>query len=52
MARFQSFLNRSAVQVMLLTAGVVCVLLGVWRGEVKTVLMKAIYICLECIGIG
>ena len=25
---------------------------GIWRGEVTTVLTKAVRICLECIGIG
>lgn len=29
-----------------------CIAIGVARGEVDTVLRKAIMICLECIGIG
>jgi hypothetical protein len=33
-------------------AGVAFIVLGVSRGEAATVLMKAIRICLECIGIG
>nr|WP_200814969.1 CD1871A family CXXC motif-containing protein [Scatolibacter rhodanostii] len=37
---------------MLILLGVVFIFIGASRGEVKTVLMKAIYICLECIGIG
>ncbi|MGI5898521.1 MAG: CD1871A family CXXC motif-containing protein [Christensenellales bacterium] len=40
------------VQAALIALGAVFVIIGVWRGEVATVLMKAIYICLECIGIG
>lgn len=33
-------------------AGVVLMGFGIARGEVATVLKKAILICLECIGIG
>ncbi|MCE5235267.1 MAG: thioredoxin [Eubacteriales bacterium] len=32
--------------------GAVFLLIGISRGEVAVVLKKAIYICLECIGIG
>jgi len=39
-------------QVLLLAAGILAILVGIYREEVRTVLMKAIYICLECIGIG
>ncbi|MCI8471574.1 MAG: thioredoxin [Clostridiales bacterium] len=39
-------------QILLLTAGGLAILAGIYREEVRTVLMKAIYICLECIGIG
>ena len=39
-------------QVLLMTAGVLAVIAGIYRDEVRTVLTKAIYICLECIGIG
>ena len=39
-------------QILLLMVGVFAVLIGIYRDEVRTVLMKAIYICLECIGIG
>jgi hypothetical protein len=37
---------------VLCAAGVAFIAIGMWRGEVATVLMKAIRICLECIGIG
>ncbi len=39
-------------QVLLFMAGVLAFAVGIYRDEVRTVLMKAIYICLECIGIG
>jgi hypothetical protein len=32
--------------------GIAFIVIGVSRGEAATVLMKAIRICLECIGIG
>lgn len=36
----------------ILAISICCILIGYIRGEVKTVLKKAINICLECIGIG
>ncbi len=39
-------------QCLLLSAGVVMIYYGAWRGEADTVLSKAIKICLECVGIG
>ena len=32
--------------------GIVFMAIGIIRGEMATVLMKAVNICLECIGIG
>ena len=32
--------------------GVVFMVVGIFRGEMATVLMKAVNICLECVGIG
>lgn len=32
--------------------GIVCLLCGVYRGEMAVVFKKAVNICLECIGIG
>jgi hypothetical protein len=36
----------------ILILSLVAIVIGVSRGEVLEVLNKAIYICLECIGIG
>ena len=47
-----SYGKKTAAQVVLLIAGVVVLSLGIWRGEVGTVLSKAIKLCLECVGIG
>jgi hypothetical protein len=42
--------NRKATA--LLIAGILAMMTGFYRGEVATVLEKAIVICLECVGIG
>ncbi len=49
---FRLFLNRRFLQAGLLLTGALFLVLGLLRGESQTVLTKAIYICLECIGIG
>ena len=41
-----------ALPFALLGLGFIFIALGVWGGEVKTVLTHAVNICLECIGIG
>ena len=43
---------RSVLPVIILLAGVVMMVLGVWRGELNDILRKATIVCLECIGIG
>ncbi len=43
---------KRAVPYILIAAGVVFVLAGVWRAEIAVVLSHAAHICLECIGIG
>jgi len=44
--------GRAWSSMILLAAGVVLMLVGVYRGELPQVLIKAVTICLECIGIG
>ena len=47
-----SFLRRNRAAAVLLAAAVLCLALGVWRGENETVFRKAVNICMECIGLG
>jgi hypothetical protein len=35
----------------LLAAGLVLAALGAWRGEIREVLLKAVNLCFECIGL-
>lgn len=44
--------SRHVWQGILLTAAVFMIIYGVSRGEVETVLNKAVNICLECVGLG
>lgn len=44
--------NRQFLQLLFMASGIVLLAVGVFRGELETLLTKAIYICLECIGIG
>ena len=44
--------SEKATQTFLLAAGLVFVLVGIYRGEAATVLSKAIKLCMECVGIG
>ena len=43
---------RSKIRLSLLILGIGFIIYGAYRGEVDTVLTKAINICLECVGIG
>lgn len=40
------------VRIVLLGCGIAFMMLGVYRGEAASILMKGIRICLECVGIG
>ena len=44
--------NKALSQGVLLVVGVVMICYGAMRGEVESVLSKAIRLCLECVGIG
>lgn len=44
--------SNKTIPLLLIGAGVVFIVLGIFRGEVAIVFTKAIRICLECIGIG
>lgn len=44
--------HRKRTAIMILAAGVVCITIGAYRGEIAVVLHNAIVVCLECIGIG
>ena len=44
--------KKEAIRAALLFLAVVFILIGGMRGEIRIVLIKASYICLECIGIG
>jgi len=44
--------KKAALQVLFLLVGVAMLYFGIRRGEVDTVLGKAIRLCLECVGIG
>ena len=48
------FMTKKQAQLLLLAAGVLMLLFGLWRGEADTVFSKAIRIrlCMECVGIG
>ncbi|MDO4393809.1 MAG: CD1871A family CXXC motif-containing protein [Bacillota bacterium] len=45
-------IKKSAVQWLLIVAGIGMLCFGAIRGEADTVLSKAIRLCLECVGIG
>ena len=47
-----SHTRRAALPVILICVGAAMIVLGILSGELTIILRKAIYICLECIGIG
>ena len=40
------------VTYILILVSIACTAFGIYRGEVDTVLSKAVNICMECIGLG
>lgn len=44
--------KKNSMQIGFLALALVFVIYGAFRGEVDTVLSKAIKLCLECVGIG
>ena len=46
------FMTKKQAQLLLLAAGVLMLLFGLWRGEAATIFSKAIRLCMECVGIG
>lgn len=47
-----SFLSRNRVAFALILISIIFLAIGVWRGEMETVIRKATNICMECIGLG
>jgi len=44
--------QRNALRAVLFVVAAVFIVTGLLRGEARVVFIKAVYICLECIGIG
>lgn len=44
--------HRQYIPLLLIVAGATALAFGLFRGEGRIVLQKAIHVCLECIGLG
>ncbi|MEG0767219.1 MAG: CD1871A family CXXC motif-containing protein [Clostridia bacterium] len=47
-----AWIRRNLPALLLLLCGAACIVAGIYRREVDTILRKAIKLCLECVGIG
>lgn len=45
-------MKKAYVRIGLLAVAACCIVIGVTRGEALTIFVRAINICLECIGLG
>jgi hypothetical protein len=48
--RYKETDNRKSYAILI--CGIILMVFGIFRGEVSTVFIKAVNVCLECIGIG
>ncbi|MGI5097353.1 hypothetical protein IZU27_07845 [Treponema socranskii] len=44
--------KHTLLRIALITAAVVFIIVGVFRGDNDSIFRKAVFICMECIGIG
>ncbi|MBQ4086143.1 MAG: hypothetical protein IJC54_06195 [Clostridia bacterium] len=45
-------MKKATPAIVFMALGAAAMLLGAYRGEIETVLRKAVMLCLECVGIG